>query len=1510
MRSSFIFLIVTLVTASAQAAPNAACWYRDLEQIDETMTPPEGGDNTFFSASAVSPNLIWVLDNSGSMQTIPCNGDCADYSTCGAGFSSNGSTYFADQGYITYSDPANVVPSIGVHAYPAFDPDFCSTAGNATAYSGNDGCYKPGLVYKHFDPSSYICTSWPSDNHVWVPDGSSDAATTINNWCANKFTAEPADPQSGGPSSCSSDIQCAVGYKCLTSSGGNSGSYRKCRLPTDWNNCASIAGYVCPVGYSCNPALGDCEQVTPAQSACVSNLERYGYAPGADSQHPVFTGDVLNFYPPKFVTARAVLKNTVRNTRQTRQALFTFNNPGVGGNGHGGKLLSPLGPSCNQFLNGNGQPILPGDPVFAAAGANIVTALGPNGSPYVEFLSGTPLAETLTNVCQYVSGSKSDFESRVKVHGSGGVGSYPFDGNVSDVKGNSAAESMCFTCEKTFVAYVTDGSPSNDDTVPCKLRNYDDDCREGLHNSPSCGTNSSCPPSQIVTYAQQGGVDYLDDVADFCYSEDLRPDMPGVQNAVTDTVGFLIKGNTVPILQRAAAESGGLSLSASTASELENALASIVSDVNTRGTSFSAASVTTVQTQGTTYAFIPRFQPSRKNLWAGHLFRFNLFNEFASGCQPADTVPPMTADKLSRNPNGNGTCSDVYLEDSTGKFVQEDPTGNYVLVDTSATWDSLKGWPLLNPPVPATPFWDASAQLQTRKTATDPRTIYTVVDSNGNGVLEPSEQIAFTAANVAAIEPYLALEGATGKFCSALATAQNKTYATEQSCAVDLINFVRGQDLLDENGNGNRTETRGTVLGDIFHSAPALITPPVPPNLCDLGVSTQCAFSLYGSQLTPNGAVAYSAWVTAQALRPQFVVVGANDGMFHAFNAGNWVPGDDPTTPVIETVHLDNGTGREMWAFIPPDILPKLKRMVLNTNRHEFYVDGSAMVRDVWVDSSTNAGQKDVSEFHTLAVVGERQGGRSYFALDVTNPLLPAFRWMYPPAGDVHSLADGQSWADFAPGAPPIGPVAVADSTGPITVNGTKADEVWSVFLNGGYDANLVRGRSISALNVWTGAEMWRFAAADTSVSSDLRSSLFPVAAPISMLDIGNNVNLLSTQDGLFDTAVVGDVMGQVWTLRFWNPGRDTNGDGLFDNWYAARSFVEFKGAPLAQRNPFFQMAEAAADPTSGEVRVYLGSGDRANIRDLDGGECSDINLMACVRKGCDVQLNPDQNQNGSVFFNGNIHHAPNDVALTTNTVTASSITLGGACSDATTQNLKPTVNCNTGASASVWQSQLGCDWNAADNYCATEAERPEPLFSTLYYAHATQNARFYAYQLFSATRPPFNTATDAAAYDQASLTDANLVNADTTSGGDLGWYIDYAGQNERTSNAAVVLGGCVQWNSLTPDPTPAACGGQVADTGSQYHAQFATGSTACGLLPATTPRLVASTAIVPPPTATPVVSVNQSTQQVQYSTVNVQAGNPPGQVVVGASDIAGPVFWLDLPREVHQCRHGTSPCN
>ena len=48
------------------------------------------------------------------------------------------------------------------------------------------------------------------------------------------------------------------------------------------------------------------------------------------------------------------------------------------------------------------------------------------------------------------------------------------------------------------------------------------------------------------------------------------------------------------------------------------------------------------------------------------------------------------------------------------------------------------------------------------------------------------------------------------------------------------------------------------------------------------------------------------------------IYAGANDGMLHAFDAGS---------------------GQELWAFIPPDLLPKLKN--LTGNSIEFFVDGS-----------------------------------------------------------------------------------------------------------------------------------------------------------------------------------------------------------------------------------------------------------------------------------------------------------------------------------------------------------------------------------------------------------------------------------------------------------------------------------------------------------------------------------------------------------------------------------------
>ena len=70
--------------------------------------------------------------------------------------------------------------------------------------------------------------------------------------------------------------------------------------------------------------------------------------------------------------------------------------------------------------------------------------------------------------------------------------------------------------------------------------------------------------------------------------------------------------------------------------------------------------------------------------------------------------------------------------------------------------------------------------------------------------------------------------------------------------------------------------------------------------------------------------------------------------------------------------------GDEIFAFIPTDLLPKLNEMA-TSSEHEYMVDGSPSV--------FRSGTKDSSGyFHKTLVFGERRGGRSYWALDITNP--------------------------------------------------------------------------------------------------------------------------------------------------------------------------------------------------------------------------------------------------------------------------------------------------------------------------------------------------------------------------------------------------------------------------------------------------------------------------------------------------------------------------------------------
>jgi len=78
------------------------------------------------------------------------------------------------------------------------------------------------------------------------------------------------------------------------------------------------------------------------------------------------------------------------------------------------------------------------------------------------------------------------------------------------------------------------------------------------------------------------------------------------------------------------------------------------------------------------------------------------------------------------------------------------------------------------------------------------------------------------------------------------------------------------------------------------------------------------------------------------------------------------------------------GTGEELWAFIPANLLPRLKNALLQGDDQAF-VDASPAVSDVYINSS----------WKTVLLSAQGNGGDTIFCLDITDPDNPLFLWEF-----------------------------------------------------------------------------------------------------------------------------------------------------------------------------------------------------------------------------------------------------------------------------------------------------------------------------------------------------------------------------------------------------------------------------------------------------------------------------------------------------------------------------------
>ena len=188
-----------------------------------------------------------------------------------------------------------------------------------------------------------------------------------------------------------------------------------------------------------------------------------------------------------------------------------------------------------------------------------------------------------------------------------------------------------------------------------------------------------------------------------------------------------------------------------------------------------------------------------------------------------------------------------------------------------------------------------------------------------------------------------------------------------------LINFIRGQDYFDYNGNCNITEVRDHVLGDIYHSQLIEIGPP----------DGNTDFNSNNEEAYYRSINNYNSFQTQHFDRKNIIYAGSNSGLLHAINAE---------------------TGEEEWAFVPPFIAGKFPTVInpdldgtqeglgdqpAGGSNAIFGVDGSPVVHDVFIKGLASDGtlEQDPS-WHTILFIPYGRGGSGFSVLDVTNPLV------------------------------------------------------------------------------------------------------------------------------------------------------------------------------------------------------------------------------------------------------------------------------------------------------------------------------------------------------------------------------------------------------------------------------------------------------------------------------------------------------------------------------------------
>lgn len=468
------------------------------------------------------------------------------------------------------------------------------------------------------------------------------------------------------------------------------------------------------------------------------------------------------------------------------------------------------------------------------------------------------------------------------------------------------------SCATNSIILLSDGIPTahrhanNNDEIITKIRNEylgGGNCSENGEG----GRDGTCGAELAAAILSQ---DNAPEANPFAGGQKV----PGAQPIKTYTIAFGDK-NATPFMDEIA-KAGGTDATyfASSVNELVAAFRTITSDILNVSTTFVAPAVTVNTFNRLTNRdelYFALFRPTTKTRWEGNLKRY----------------------KLAGSP--------VEIRDAAG-LAAVDPNTGFFKKSARSFWSANS---------------DGDAVLKggmvgrfttTRKFYTYTGTA-TALDAGTGTTSSGAENLANTANRI--VETNAAITKAM--------LGEAELTDTEVS---EILQFSRGLDRKDDDGDGNRTEARQS-FGDPLHSEPVLLT-------------------YGGTEAAPDITIFF----------------GTNEGALHAVKAGS-----------SET---DVQGGTEEFAFVPQELLPNLQAYYFDRLSYvgrPYGVDGliSATVQNPNADiSSTNK---------AFLYFGLRMGGRQYYALDVTDRSAPKLKFVIRGGGTGAYRELGQTWSRAVP---------------------------------------------------------------------------------------------------------------------------------------------------------------------------------------------------------------------------------------------------------------------------------------------------------------------------------------------------------------------------------------------------------------------------------------------------------------------------------------------------------------